>query len=43
MEPVIEIGRGLVRTLGQLQAQGQQIPEGKDPLSLVDFGRKSGK
>jgi len=39
-EPVIEFGRGIIRTLGQLQSQGQKIKSLEDPLSLANFGEK---
>ena len=40
VEPVIEIGRGIVATLAQLQPQSQKKIKPADPLSLADFGGK---
>lgn len=43
IEPVIQVGRGLVATLGQLQAQSQISGENQAVARLDNIGKKSGK
>lgn len=43
IEPIIQVGRGIISTLGSGYIQSQKIQGKKDPLSLADLRGKSGK
>lgn len=43
VEPVIQVGRGIIATLAGFKGKVEQLPVKDNPLSLANFGRKSGK
>ena len=43
VEPVIQVGQGIIATLNQLQSESQQLPPKTDTLRLADLAGKSKK